>query len=60
LPPRPLRRERVAESIPLGASAEGFAMRIYIDTLALNGLALPPLFGTPRISGVRYEAYLSA
>jgi len=36
----------------LSATAEGFAMgkdAENIDTLALNGLALPPLFGTPRI-----------
>jgi hypothetical protein len=53
--------ERAAESIPLSAVAEGFAMPKDIDTLTLNGLALPPLFGTPRILwSALYEAYLSA
>jgi large subunit ribosomal protein L34 len=31
----------------LSAVAEGFRKPKDIDTLALNGLALPPLFGTP-------------
>ena len=33
----------------MSVSAEGFSTPKKIDTLALNGLALPPLFGTPRI-----------
>jgi large subunit ribosomal protein L34 len=31
----------------LSATAEDSATPKYIDTLAVNGLALPPLFGTP-------------
>jgi large subunit ribosomal protein L34 len=58
LPPRLDREiveERVAKSIPIGRRAEGFAprrararrRRPRIDTLALNGLALPPFFLSP-------------
>ena len=31
----------------MSAAAEDSAMRKNVDTLVLNGLALPPLFGTP-------------
>jgi large subunit ribosomal protein L34 len=54
LPPRLAREieEKVAKSIPIGARAEGSAVPSAqraqrarrIDTLALNGLALPPFF----------------
>jgi large subunit ribosomal protein L34 len=58
LPPRldlEIVEERAAKSIPIGARAEGAARAARhslrharcIDTLALNGLALPPFFLSP-------------
>jgi len=36
--------EKAAKSILIGCRAEGFREPKNIDTLALNGLALPPFF----------------
>src|SRR5689334_10686281 len=54
-------KEKAAKSIPIAHRAEDFPRPRRIDTLALNGLALPPFF--PRHDRVprslkRHEAYL--
>src|ERR1700680_4102165 len=53
--------EKVAKSIPIGWRAEDFQKGRCIDTLTLNGLALPPFLSVPRIAprSPGYEAYLS-
>src|SRR6202163_2381091 len=53
-------KEKAAESIPIARRAEDFRKLQRIDTLTLNGLALPPFFEShvvPR--SPRHEAYLS-
>jgi large subunit ribosomal protein L34 len=49
-------QEKAAESIPIARRAEDFRKRKCIDTLTLNGLALPPFFAShvvPRSHGMK-------
>jgi len=52
-------QEKAAESIPIARRAEGFRKAQCIDTLTLNGLALPPFFERLVPRSPRHEAYLS-